>query len=149
MPAPANGYERQGDLRHGEHAEAAIRPGRNAQTAARQRRGRLRRRQAGHVRQHHGREHRQSSANPQQARLHGDIERSHREACGIAADDAHERPGQQHAEDGAAPAEDQAFGKQRPPEGGRPRAERRAYRQLAFAPDGARQNQVRDIPSTR
>ena len=96
-------------------------PGRYAQTAARQRRGR---RCAEGRRGTYASTTAASIANPAptHSRLGSTVTSSARteKRAAIAADDAHERPGQQHAEDGAAPAEDQAFGEQRPPERGRP-----------------------------
>ena len=49
------------------------------------------------------------------------------------------------AEDRAGAAQQQAFGEQRAPQRAGARAERRANRQLAFAPHRARENQIRDV----
>ena len=98
-----------------------------------------------HVGEDDGRGHRQAGADPEQARVYRDVERAHREARGVAADDGDERPREQHAQNGAAAAEDQALGEQRSPQRARARAERRAHGQLPFAPDGAREDQVGDV----
>ena len=60
-------------------------------------------------------------------------------------DDGDERPRQQHAEHRAGAAEHEALGEQRPPQRAVAGAERGAHRQLAFATNRARQDQVGDV----
>ena len=74
-----------------------------------------------------------------------EIERAHREARRIAREHRHHRPRDQHAEQRAGAAQQQAFGEQRPPQRAGARAERGANRQLAFAAHRARENQVGDV----
>ena len=88
---------------------------------------------------------RQADADPQQARVDRQVERADREARRVARQDGHHRPRDQHAEDRAGAAEQQALGQQRPPQRPLARAERRADRQLPFAPHRARQDQVGDV----
>ena len=106
-------HERERDLGDREDAQAAVGARRDPDAAARQPEPgrRVRRRQPRDVREHHGRDHRQAGADPQQARVHRDVERAHGEARGIAADHGDERAREQHAEHGAGAAEHQALGR--------------------------------------
>ena len=103
------------------------------------------RRQARDKRQQHRGHHRQQRADPEHAGIDCQIERAHREARGVARQDRHHRPRAQYAQRRARAAQQQAFGQQRAPQRSGAGAQRRADRQLAFAPDGPRQNQVRDV----
>jgi hypothetical protein len=105
----------------------------------------VRRRQARHVGERDGGDHGQAGADPQQAGIHRHVVRAHGEARRIAADDGDERAREQDAQDGAGAAEHEALAEQRPAKRGAAGAQRRPDRELALAPDGARQNQVGDI----
>ena len=105
----------------------------------------LGRRQPRHEGEDDRRRERQAHADPQQARVHGQVERTHRKAGRIARQDSHHRPGDGNAEDGTRAAEQQALGEERAPQRAGARAERRADRQLAFAPHRPREDQVRDV----
>ena len=144
---PGEQHERERNLGRREQAQAAVRPRRDADAAARQTQPcrRARRRQAGDVGERHGRRHRQAGADPEQAGVDGDLERAHREARGVTGEHRDERVRQQHAQDGARAAEHQALGEQRPPQRAGGGAERGAHRQFPLAAHRARQDQVGDV----
>ena len=103
------------------------------------------RRQARHERQQHRGDQRQPGAHPQHAGIDREVQRAHREARSVARQHRHHRPRDQHAEHRAGAAEQQAFGEQRPAQRAGAGAERRADRQLPFAANRPRQNQVGDV----
>jgi hypothetical protein len=89
--------------------------------------------------------HGQRDADPEEARVGGHFERTHREARRVARDDSHERVRQHHTQHSACAAKHQALGQQRPPERAGARAKRSANRQFAFAAHRARKDQIRDV----
>ena len=102
-------------------------------------------RQPGHVGEHHRRDDREASPDPQQGGINRHIIGAHRKARGIAADDGDERAREQNAQDGARAAQHEALPEQRPSQRASTRAKRRPHRELALPAHGARQNEVGDI----
>ena len=139
--------ERRGDLRHGEEAQAPVGTGGDAEAAA----GKseavcgVGRGQARDKREEHGGGHRQTHAHPQQAGVHGQIERAHGKTRRVARQNIHHRPRQRDAEHGASSAQQQALRQQRPSQRGPAGAQRGADGQFALPAHRARQDQVRHI----
>ena len=84
-------------------------------------------------------------SDPEHAGVDRQIERPDRESGGIASQDGHHRPRAQYAECRADAAEQQAFGQQCTTQRAGACAQRRTDGQLAFAPNGPRENQVGDV----
>ena len=82
VPAPASSTNENAICAVANSPKPAIRAGRDPDAAAREAEPgrRLRRRQPRHVREQHGRRHRQAGAHPQHARVDGHVERADREA---------------------------------------------------------------------
>ena len=147
-PGAGEEHERRGDLRHGKETQPAIGSRRHA--ARCRSRGRCRSTpSAAGSRGTNARTTAAASArldaDPQQARVDGQVERAHREAGRIPRENGHHRPRDGDAEHGARTAQQQALGEERAPQRAGARAERRADGQLALAPHRSREDQVRDI----
>ena len=147
MPAPASRTNDAAICVTANTRSRRLVPGRDPHAAARQTQSarRFRRRQARHEREQDGGGHRQDDADPEQARIDGDVVRAHGEAGGIARQHGHHRPRDDDGEHRARAAQQQAFGQERSAQRAGARAKRRANGQLAFAADRARENQVRDV----
>ena len=107
--------------------------------------GRLRRREPWHEREEHCGDQRERHADPQDAGVDGEIDRPHRKPRRIARQDEHHRLGERNAEQRAGPAQQHAFGKEGAAQRRASCTERGTNRELAFAPDRPRQNQVGDV----
>ena len=147
MPGAGEQHERAGNLGGREDAQAAIGAGRDPDAAVRQAKScrPVRRRQSRDEREEHRGRNRQAGADPEHARIDGDVERADGEAGRVTADDRDERPRQQQPEHRAGATEHQALGEQRPPQRAGAGAERGTDGQLPFAAHRSRQDQVGDV----
>ena len=95
--------------------------------------------------QQDGGDDRESGADPEHAGVDGEIERANGEARGVARQDGNHRTGDENAERGSGNAEDQALRKQSAAQGAGAGAESGANAELAFAADGAGENEIGDV----
>ena len=147
MPAPASSTNDAAICVTANDAQAAVGAGGDAHAAGRQ--AEAIRRVGGRQPRHEGEQHRgdqgEADTDPQQRRIDREIERAHRVARGVARQHRHHGPGDQHAEDRAGAAQQQALGQQRAAQRRPAGAERGANRQLAFAAHRSREDQVGDV----
>jgi hypothetical protein len=99
-------HERRRDLRDRERAQPAAGAGRQAGAAIRETEAvrPLGGRQARDEREEHRRRNRQAHTDPEQARIHRDVQGADRKPRCVAREQRHHRPRQQHAENRAAAA---------------------------------------------
>ena len=103
-------------------------------------------RQSRHERQQDGRGDREADADPQQAGVDGEVERAHREARRVARQDRRPSAARSATPSTAPAPHSSRLSASSVRRSARPAgAERRADRQLAFAPHRSREDQVRDV----
>ena len=146
-PRAGEQHEGCGDLHDGEELQPPIGTGRQPRASVREAEParRFRRRQSRHKCEQRRCDQREADANPEHARIDGDIERTHGEPRGVLRQHRDHRARHEHAEHCTGSAEQQALGEQRAAKRARPCTECGADGKLAFAPHRASQDQIRDV----
>ena len=139
--------KRSGDLRDREDAQAAAGTAGDAQAGVGKPDavGRIRRGKTRHIRQQDSGNDGEYGADPEQARIHGEIHGANGESRGVARQNGDDGPRAENAEQRAGPAEQQAFGEQSPAQGAGARSESGADGQFAFTANAAGQNEIGNI----